>query len=419
MSHGDSILRESGGEAPARRVTIRDIARVAGVDPSTVSRALRNPERINAATVSRVEAVARELGYTVREKQAARPSQPTDRPTRQVYPSAATIYDVARLAGVNPSTVSRALSKPGRLSPQTEQRVQAAAKELNYRLNPMARALPTGRTFTLGLLLADITNPMFFDVVRGAEREAAERGFTLIIAESQESSQREAETAFRLLPSIDGLILVSTRLNDEQILDLSERKPLVVINRRVNGVASVVPDLVGGIDQAVAHLASLGHRSIAFLSGPKGSWMSFARWTILKDRAASRGLELSSIGPGAPTLAGGASALAKVIAADVTAVVAYNDLMAIGLLRAAQASGLDVPTRLSIVGFDDIFGSDFTSPPLTTVRTPLALLGANSVRRVLADIEHVKLARASGVAEPLATELLIRGSTATPAATVK
>ena len=109
--------------------------------------------------------------------------------------SAATIYDIAKLAGVNPSTVSRALSKPGRINVKTEERIQAAAKELNYRLNPMARALPTGRTSTLGLLLADITNPMFFHVVRGAEEAASLRGYTLILAESQESADREAAAA--------------------------------------------------------------------------------------------------------------------------------------------------------------------------------------------------------------------------------
>ena len=130
--------------------------------------------------------------------------------------SAAAIYDIARVAGANPSTVSRDLNKPGRVSVKTEERIHAAAKALSYRLNPMARALPTGRTSTLGLLLVDITNPMFFEVVRGAERIA---------------------------PSVDGLILVATRLTDEQIRSLAERKRLVVINRRVDGIEDVVPDL--------------------------------------------------------------------------------------------------------------------------------------------------------------------------------
>lgn len=397
-------------ETAPRRVTIRDVAERAGVDPSTVSRALRMPDRINSATVARVEEAAAELGYSRSTKQARPPQRTIPRAVKPSYPSAATIYDVARLAGVNPSTVSRALSIPGRLNSTTEQRVQAAAKELNYRLNPIARALPTGRTFTLGLLLADITNPMFFNVVRGAEREAADAGYTLIIAESQESPQREADTAMRLMPSIDGLVLVSTRLSDEKILDLAGRKPLVVINRRLAGVDSVVPDLAPGIDQAIAHLASLGHTSLAYLGGPQGSWMSFARWTIIKDRAASRGLTVTQIGQGSPTLEGGAATLSRVIASDATAVVAYNDLMAIGLLRAAQAAGLSVPDRLSVIGFDDIFGSDFTSPPLTTVRTPLASLGADSVATMLALLDPTR-AREPESSERMVTQLVIRGST--------
>jgi LacI family transcriptional regulator len=112
--------------------------------------------------------------------------------------SAAAIYDIARVAGANPSTVSRDLNKPGRVSVKTEERIHAAAKALSYRLNPMALALPTGRTSTLGLLLADITNPMFFELVRGAERIA---------------------------PSVDGLILVATRLTDEQIRSLAQHNP--------------------------------------------------------------------------------------------------------------------------------------------------------------------------------------------------
>lgn len=337
-------------------------------------------------------------------------------PARVRLGAAATIYDIARAAGVNPSTVSRALNKPGRVNVKTEERIHAAAKALNYRLNPMARALPTGRTNTLGLLLADITNPMFFEVVRGAERAARARGYTLILAESQESGEREAEAAERVAPSVDGLILVSTRLSDEQIRSLAERKRLVVINRRVDGVEEVVPDLEPGIDQALALLSEFGHRSVAFLSGPPEAWVSGARWRTVAERARSRGMNAVEIGPGRPTLEGGQASLSRVIASGVTAVLAYNDLMAIGLLRAAQASGVDVPGRLSIVGFDDIFGSDFTSPPLTTIRIPLDEMGERAVRRTLSLIddeppvegEPVPGPRAS---RPVATELIVRGST--------
>jgi LacI family transcriptional regulator len=325
---------------------------------------------------------------------------------------AATIYDIAKLAGVNPSTVSRALSKPGRINVKTEERIHAAAKELNYRLNPMARALPTGRTSSLGLLLADITNPMFFNVVRGAESAASTRGYTLLLAESQESAEREADAAARLSPSVDGLVLVTSRLSDEQIVELAEQRPLVVINRQVDGVPGIVPDIGPGIEQALAHLGALGHTAIGFVSGPENSWMNRARWSELLERAPALGMTIVEIGPGKPTLAGGADALARVVASGVTAVLAYNDLMAIGLMRAAQERGLDVPGALSIIGFDDIFGSDFTSPQLSTVRTPLGAIGDRAVRLIMQLVDEAAGGLTRSDPEPdLVTELVVRGST--------
>ncbi|WP_066514663.1 LacI family DNA-binding transcriptional regulator [Curtobacterium ammoniigenes] len=322
-----------------------------------------------------------------------------------------TIYDIAQLAGVNPSTVSRALSKPGRLNPKTEQLIREAAKALNYRVNPMARALPTGRTHTLGLIVADITNPMFFDVVRGAERAAAADGYTLVLAESQESGALEAETADRVAPSVDGLILVTTRLTDDEIRALAEQHPLVVINRLVDDVPSVIPEVAPGIDAALDHLAAVGHTSVAFLAGPERSWMSRARWDEIMARAVDRSLNIVEIASSSPTLDGGIEAFNRVRAAGVTAVVAYNDLMGIGLLRASQQAGLSVPGDLSIVGFDDIFGSDFTSPPLSTIRTPLNRLGELAVQRLLAQLGT---AAAPDDVGALATEFIPRGSSGAP-----
>jgi LacI family transcriptional regulator len=327
--------------------------------------------------------------------------------------SAPTIYDIARLAEVNPSTVSRALSQPGRINVKTEQRILSAAKELNYRMNPMARALPTGRTNTLGLLVADITNPMFFNAVRGAERAAAERGYILVLVESQESGEREAEAANRVLPSVDALLLVTSRLSDEAIHELADQKPVIVLNRHIEGVSSIVPDLNPGIDQALDHLAALGHTSLAFLSGPATSWMSRARWSALLEKAPARGMTIVEILSDAPTLDGGRASFPRIRASGVSAVIAYNDLMAIGLLRASAAAGLDVPGDLSIVGFDDIFGSDFTSPPLTTIRTPLEVAGDSAVRRALGMIDADIEGRDSAAPDepPISTELIIRGST--------
>ncbi len=322
----------------------------------------------------------------------------------------ATIYDVARVAGVSPSTVSRALSKPGRISATTEYRIREAAASLDYRLNPMARALPTGRTNTLGVLLSDITNPVYFDLLRGAGSAATAHGYTLVMAESQESPEQEQEAAVRLLPAVDGLVLVSTRLDDAAITQLADRKPLVLVNRQVPGVPGLVPDARPGITAALDHLGGLGHRSIAYLAGPTISWMNMLRRDAVFEGAPERGISVVEIGPNAPTLDGGRAALRRVRASGATAVLTYNDLIAIGLLSEAQAGGIDVPRELSIVGFDDIFGSDFTSPPVTTIRTPLARAGRAAVNRAVAEIAGEDV---DGSVD-LTTEFVLRGSTAAP-----
>ncbi len=321
---------------------------------------------------------------------------------------AATIYDIAELAGVNPSTVSRALSKPGRISEKTEAKIRAAAERLDFQFNPMARALPTGRSQTIGLLVADITNPVVFGIVRGAEHAAAKAGYTLVIAESQESGEAEAQAISRLLPSVDGLVLATTRLADEKISALAERKPMVLINRQVGDVAGVLPDVESGVNAMMDHLAELGHTSIVYLAGPETSWISRRRWESLLDAAERLDVGVVEIGPNSPTIEGGREVLRRVLAARATAVIAFNDLMAIGLMQAAAAAGIDVPGVLSVAGFDDIFGSELIVPPLTTVQAQLELAGERAVEKVLARLEESRDAIDDGL---LATTLVVRGST--------
>jgi LacI family transcriptional regulator len=320
----------------------------------------------------------------------------------------ATIYDIAKLAGVNPSTVSRALTSPGRLNAKTEAKIRAAAKELNYRANPFARALPTGRTKMIGLMIADITNPMFSNAVRGAEAMAMKYGYTLVIAESQESTIIEASALEKIQAAVDGLIMVTTRLSDEQIREINSQKPIVLMNRVVKGVEDVVPQNAPGIEEAIKHLASQGHKHIGFLSGPSNSWMSNERWKLLMKSALSHKMTIVEIGPNSPSIEGGQEALDRVIASGITAVVAYNDLMAIGLMRSAQERGYTIPADLSIIGFDNIFGSDFTSPPLTTIQMPLNEVGARAVESLLKSLgEEIE----TGQYETLTTSLVTREST--------
>ncbi|MCT9627173.1 LacI family DNA-binding transcriptional regulator [Pseudarthrobacter equi] len=325
---------------------------------------------------------------------------------------APTIYDIARLAGVNASTVSRALNNPDRVTAKTRKLVEVAAAELNYKANHFARALPTGKTQTLGLIVADITNPTFFDIIRGAGTTAAARGYTLVLAESTESPAMEMTVARRMLGSVDGVILASPRMGDDQILDLAGEKPVVVINRDVKGVNCVVPDVDRGISQAVRSLAGQGHRSVLYIAGPEESWMSGRRWEGIQAACDWSRLVASRLESATPTVEGGRRLARDVLVAGVTAVITYNDLLAIGLMQELQAAGVRVPETISIVGFDDIFGADFTSPPLTTVRSPVHECGVRATGRLLEELAGAyKVATA---ALPVETELILRGSSAPP-----
>lgn len=319
----------------------------------------------------------------------------------------ATIYDIARVAGVNPSTVSRALNNPGRVSAKTVKLVEETAAELNYILNPIARALPTGRTNTLGVIVADMTNPTFFDIIRGAQTISGARDYTLVLAESAESAFTERTAARRLMATVDGLILASPRLDDDDIRSLSANKPLVVINRKVDGVPCVVPDVAKGIGEAIRHLAGNGHRKVAFVAGPGESWMSARRWEGVQSACEWSRLDAVRVESVTPTINGGRQVARTVLASGATAVMTYNDLLAIGLLQELQGGGVAVPDDISIIGFDDIFGADFTTPPLTTVRSPLGRCGVAAATRLLGILNS---SEATGGTVHLETELLLRGS---------
>jgi len=321
--------------------------------------------------------------------------------------SAPTIYDVATLAGVSASTVSRALNQPGRINVKTAGRVQEAADQLGYRLNPMARALQTGLTGNLALVVSDLTNPVYFDLVRGAEHVTAEARSILLFADSQENHDVEAEVAERLMRVADGLILVGSRLLDDEILALSRIKPVVVLNRVVEGLPAVTVDTIASGRAVIRHLYDLGHRRIAYVAGPAASWMNTRRSEALHASAAELGITVRSIPAVRPTVEGGRDAVTDLLEADVTSVVAYNDLLAFGIIDGMRTAGVSVPKDLSVVGFDDIFGADLLTPPLTTVRSPLASIGGTAVQL----LQRLIAGEVDISTDQLSTELIVRGST--------
>ncbi len=317
-----------------------------------------------------------------------------------------TIYDIAKHVGVSASTASRALHKPGRVSKATEERIKQAAAELGYRANPAARALPTGRTGTIALLVADITNPVSYELIRGAEREAEKHGYVLVTSEFREDHVKEASRAESLAPSVDAFVLASSRLDDEAIARIAALNPVVTINRESPSAFSVLADHRPALRTLVHTLAKEGHAKICYLAGPESSWTDARRWSVIETAAREEGIEAVRLGPHRPTRTAGSAALESVRDTGASAALAYNDIMAIGLLTAARDAGLRVPSDLSITGIDDIFGSDFTAPPLTTIAAPLEEMGAAAIRHV-----HAAL---SGASEPgtdiYPTQLLMRGT---------
>lgn len=189
-----------------------------------------------------------------------------------------TIRDVADRAGVTPSTVSRALSKPGRVNFRTRERIETIAAELGYVPSSYARALSSGRTSTVALLVPDITNPFYFDIIRGTGQQLSAAGYTQLLVDTEESGGSEAAAIDKLRRSADGFVLTASRLSDDAIAEAAVTTPIVTINREVPGVPSVIVDTPAGMRQSLDHLYSLGHRKIAYISGPAGSWSNDHRW---------------------------------------------------------------------------------------------------------------------------------------------
>lgn len=298
--------------------------------------------------------------------------------------SEATIYDVAKAAGVSPSTVSRAFSRPGRVSATTAERIRAVAESLGYRGREVTSSTPTTHSRMLGLAVADITNPFNYRVMRGCEAAAAEGGYIVTVTDAQESHQLEREMLERSLPLLDGLVIASSRMSDVELRTIARNIPTVVLNRKVSGIHCILPDMAGGARKAVEHLAGLGHVSIAYVAGPEASWADGARWGAIRDTARSLGITEHRLGPFAPTIHGGRAAAEVVAARRLRAVICYNDLMALGLIKGLVAHGLTVPDHVSVIGFDNIFAGAMVEPGLTTVAAPLTMMGDSAVRAVTA-----------------------------------
>ncbi|WP_285725598.1 LacI family DNA-binding transcriptional regulator [Psychromicrobium xiongbiense] len=321
-----------------------------------------------------------------------------------------TIKDVAAAAGVAVSTVSRALSRPDRVNPHTRERIERIAAELNYVPSSQARALSSGRTGAVALLVPDVTNPFYFDIIRGTQHQLKAVGYTQLLVDTEESADVESETLNRLRRTCDGVVLVASRLSDAAIDEAASTLPIVTINRGIPGVPTVIIDTPDSMGQALEHLASLGHQHVAYASGPMSSWSNVRRLRAVEEHAERLGLTLSRLGPFAPKTTSGAAAADAVLHSGASAALAFNDLIAIGMLQRFAARGVQVPQDLSLIGCDDVFGADFCNPPLTTITAPTEQAGRVAISMLLGRVAPGP-GRSTRDVSVLPTHLTVRDST--------
>ena len=321
-----------------------------------------------------------------------------------------TISHVAEEAKVSRATVSRAFSQPHLLSRETVELVRAVAKRLGYVPNHTARALSTGRAGNIALVVPDITNAFFASLMRGAQAKARDQGYATFLGDSDETPELEDILLTRLSAQVEGFILVSSRLPKERILEHAQRRPFILVNRDVAQLPRLLIDTGPSYAAAVEHLASLGHRSIAYVAGPILSWSNRQRHTAVSKTAQQLGLSLVRIATTRPSFEAGLACTDELLGAGVTAALAFDDVMAQGIMAGLAGRELAVPADFSVVGCDGVLATT-TYPPLTSVETRCAVAGERAVELLLEGLQG-KAPRSRSINLP--TELVIRATTAPP-----
>jgi DNA-binding LacI/PurR family transcriptional regulator len=322
--------------------------------------------------------------------------------------SVPTIGDIADVVGVSRSTVSRAFGRPDLLGADTVKKIQKAAEKLGYFPNQAARALSTGRSGNLAIVVPDIANAFFPPLIRAAQLAADNFGMSLLLGDSNEDPAREFTLLNRLVVQAEGLVLVSSRMPNKKIKEIAGKHPLVLINRDVSGISRVLIDTSSGVEDAVAHLAQTKHRRIAYVGGPSVSWSEQQRSRAVRRAAAREGLAVEYIGRGYATFDAGREAAGAVIAARASAAVAFDDVVAHGLLAGLNELGYRVPQDVSVIGCDDVLGAE-TYPALTSVSARHMEAGRIAVEMLLKMIEDPT---SSDVRITLDTKLVLRATTA-------
>lgn len=327
----------------------------------------------------------------------------------------ATLRDVADLAGVSYQTVWRVVNDHPHVATETRHRVQKAIRELDYRPHRAAQVLTTGRSYILQLVIFE---GGYGDPLPAVLHWAWQKGYTMVVTELKDPTSAEAvrATLMEMSQMADGVLMVMPypHLAYEDLVSLCQGRPFVLVNTQLGShMPSVVFDQWNGARQAAEHLIDLGHRQIAEIGGPPGNFdaeMRHTAWTRVLD---NHGLTLGPHVVGNFQVCSGYTAAQRLLALEepFTAILAANDLMALGAVRALREAGLRVPGDVSIVGFDDVEEAAYFDPPLTTIRQDFDILGQESVEYLVSLIEHESIPVQQRVLYP---ELIVRQST-TPA----
>jgi LacI family transcriptional regulator len=334
--------------------------------------------------------------------------------------SKVTLRDVARRAAVHPGTVSRALNVETRalVNAETAQRVITAAEELGYRPNPIARGLKTNRSYTVGVLIPDLTNPLFPPIVRGIEDRLGEAGYTSLIANTENDAERErADVAALRDRQVDGFITATARRDHDLLSEMvGAGEHVVLVNRRVadDALAAVTGDDREGMRLAVEHIVGLGHTRVAYLGGPQALSTGYHRYHGFLEAMDASGVaaapELVRFG-GTFTEVEGSRVCRELLGAGhpFSAILAGNDLMALGCYDVLAERGLRCPSDVSVIGFNDMRFADRFNPPLTTIRLPHYEIGAAAAELLLERLQDPTAPPRQLMLDP---ELVVRASTA-------
>jgi LacI family transcriptional regulator len=330
---------------------------------------------------------------------------------------------VAREAGVSTATVSRVINNQSYVSPDMRAKVQRVVRRRGYYPNANARGLASGRSNLIGLVISDIANPFFPELVKGMETAAFEHGYEVILANTNYDPARMSNYVQRFIErGVRGVALMTSEFDHDLLKELPRRNVSVVFldsGRPAPHVSNLAVEYETGIEEAVIHLVRLGHRRVAYVGGPPRMRSSQRRLKAFR-RSMLRHLpeEQVSVYAGDFRTEGGRAAARRLLVdrRHPTAVVVANDMMALGVIQECREAGLSIPRELSVIGFDDIAFAALTEPPLTTVSLPRQLLGRKAIEALLATLNDPDR---RGFEIPIPTSLVIRQSTAAAPGTLR